>query len=272
MKKTPKIRPVLTSLTSSRRLVVRSWKDLWRHKKLLLLIVAIVQIPAVLLSLLTGGNSAGTTGSTNNVDAYTNFAAVFMNAALLFVAASWHKGDNGTSLKRAYYDSSKYVLRFLLASAVVILGLLPALFGLVVYAVAAAAGSGVSASLGEQVIIIGLCLLISLPSYWFLNRYLLGPVLVVTEDLTPLKALARSRRLSLGRFWRVTVRMLMLSLMIIIVALAVLAPGFILTLIVPAAGGWATVYFEVVFAMIVLPYIAIYLVNLAHDLAKTTDQ
>jgi|GEM_PF-1215313 len=268
--KAAKARPVLTSLTGSGRLATRTWKDVWRNKKLLLLIVAIVQIPAIILALLTGSSS--TTGSSNNIDAYTNFAFIFMNVALLYVAVSWHKGDNSPSLKRAYYDSSKFVLRFLLATAVVILGLLPALFGFVVYAVASAAGSGAVTSFGEQALIISFCLLISLPSYWFLNRYLLGPVLVVTEDLDPLKALARSRRLSLGRFWRVLARLLMLLLVIIVVALAVLAPGFILTLLVPAAGGWATVYFEVVYALIILPYIAVYLVNLYHDLVKTTDQ
>lgn len=269
--KTAKVRPQLGTLTGSGRLAVRSWKDAWRHKKLLLLIVAIVQLPVTILSLFTTSGTQ-TTSTTNSLDPYANFAYLFMNVALLFAVVSWHKGDNNASIKRAYYASSKHLLRFLLASAVVILGLLPAMFGFVLYAVANAATGGVGASAGEQAVIIGFCLLVSLPSYWFLNRYLLGPVLVVAEDLNPLAALARSRRLSLGRFWRVIGRLLMLLLVIIIVALAVLAPGFILTLLVPAAGGWATLYFEVTFTLIILPYIAVYLVNLYHDLAKTTDQ
>lgn len=271
MKKTAKIakvRPQLGTLTGSGRLALRSWKDAWRQKKLLVFIVAIVQLPVTILSLFTTSG----TETTNSVDPYANFAYLFMNVALLFAVVSWHKGDNKTSIKRAYYASSKYLLRFLLASVVVILGLLPAMFGFVIYAVAAAAIGGVGASIGEQAVIIGFCLLVSLPSYWFLNRYLLGPVLVVTEDLNPLAALARSRRLSLGRFWRVIARLLMLGLVIIIIGLAVLAPAFILTLLVPAAGGWATLYFEVTFTLIILPYIAVYLVNLYHDLAKTTDQ
>lgn len=269
--KTPKVRPELGTLTGSGRLALRSWKDAWRHKKLLVLIVAIIQLPVTVLSLFTAsGTDASATN--NSLDPYANFAYLFMNVALLFAVVSWHKGDNDTSVKRAYYASSKYLLRFLLASAVVILGLLPAMFGFVIYAVAAAAIDGVAASIGELAVIIGFCLLVSLPSYWFLNRYLLGPVLVVAEDLNPLAALARSRRLSLGRFWRVIARLLMLVLAIIIVGLAVLAPGFILTLLVPASGGWATLYFEVTFTLIILPYIAVYLVNLYHDLAKTTDQ
>jgi hypothetical protein len=237
----------------------------------LLLIVAIVQIPAIALALLAG-SSTSTTGSSNNIDAYTNFAAIFMDAALLYAAFSWHKDNNSVGLKRAYYDSSKYVLKFLLASALVILGLLPALFGLIIYAVAAAAGSGIGSTIGEQAIIIALCLLVAAPSFWFLTRYLLGPVAVVAGDLDPLKSLARSRRLSLGRFWRVLARLLILCLVVIVVALVVLAPGFILTLLVPSAGGWASVYFELAFALVVLPYISIYLVNLYQDLAKTTDQ
>lgn len=270
--KTPKVRPVLSPLTRPGKLAVRSWKDAWRHKQLLLLIVAIVQLPVTILALFTGGNTQSTAGTNNSLDPYANFAYLFMNVALLFVVFAWHKGDNQLSLKRAYYDSSKFVLRFLLAVAVVIVGLLPAMFGLLLYLVAKASTVGVPSTLGEQAIIIGFCLLVSLPSYWFLNRYLLGPVVVVAEDLGPLAALARSRRLSLGRFWSVIARLLMLLLVIIAAALAVLAPGFILTLLVPGSDGWATVYFEVAAALIILPYSSVYLVNLYHDLAKTTDQ
>lgn len=267
-----KLRPVFGAMTGPFQLTKQSCKDTWQHRKLLLLIVAVVQIPAVVLSLLTGGSSSSGTTGNPTMDAITNFAAVFMNVALLFVVFSWGKGGGVSSLKRAYYDSSKYVLRFILSSIIVILGLLPALFALIVYNVAALAGGSVSSSLGEQMVITGLCVLISLPTFWFLARFLLAPIAIVADNLDPIKSLARSRRLSLGRFWRVLGRLLLLGVMILIVALAVVAPGFLLTLLVPAAGGLAALYFEIVFALVILPFISVYLANLYQDLAKTTDQ
>lgn len=268
--KPAKVRPVYEPLLSSVRLVGRSWRDLWSHKKVLLLIVAIVQIPAVTLSLLTGSNNSSSTS--NNIDAYINFAAVFTNVALLYVVSSWHHGKTVVGFKRAYFDSSTYVLRFILASAMVIFGLLPALFALLVYAAAASAGSTIGTTTGEQAVIIGLCILIAAPTVWFLTRFLLGPVAVVAGNLDPIKSLSRSRQLSLGRFWRVLARLAILLLMILVVALIVAAPAYFLAVFVPAVGDWATIYFEVVFALIILPYISIYLMNLYQDLVKTTKQ
>ena len=255
----PKTKRDVSPLPSIVSLIARPWRVLWGHKLVILAIVAVIEIPSYFFL------PKPTNGSTSNLDAYGNFAAIFMNVALLYAAAIWNGGAS-VRFKQAYYCSSAFIVRYLLASIVVVLGLIPALIGVILFVASTSLTAFVGPATGATAVVALIAIVLSLPSIWFITRFLLAPVAVVASDLTPIDALRRSRNLSLGRFWRVLSRLIMLLAVTFLIGGALGLPSYLITLAAPAAGSFMSATFELAFVFIWLPYATVYLVTLYRDM------
>lgn len=240
-------------------LITRPWRTIWNHKFVLLAIIAIVELPAFFFL------TKPTNPSSTNLEAYGNIAAVFMNVAVLYAAARWNAGATVT-FKSAYFDGSAFVVRNLLASVLVILGLIPVLLGIVLYVASMSLSAYVGPATSVNVVMALLATMLAVPSIWFATRFLLGPVAVVASDLTPIAAFKRSRSLSLGRFWSVLARLVMLIAVTFLIGAALGLPAYLVTLAAPGVGVVMAGAFELAFVFIWLPYATVYLVTLYQDL------
>jgi hypothetical protein len=237
------------------RAALRDYRlDFWRYIRLL----ALVAVPINILGLIPA--SDGTTGAADPVTAFTPFAAIIMNVALIW--AMIRRAETGTfpSLAQAYYDGSAALVRYLLVSSVLVIMLLPAAFAATFYGVGILGGSAAGATLAEQVLIGLVCFVLIIPSFYLLVRHGLASFATVREGYRPIAALRLSRSLTSGRFWSTAGRMLMMGVFIGIISLPVTALTIFLLLV--GYNGLAAVVFEIITTLIALPLTNLYLFHL----------
>jgi hypothetical protein len=260
-KRTRPKRPKAAKVIKSRQLFRDAVKDVRTNWKSYILILAIVTIPSDVVSL------ALSLGSSDLTEAYLSCAAVIMNVALLWAIARTGERKEAPSFGEAYYAGSEAIVRYALISVGIIAMLIPFAFGASLYSngLQTSQLSGLSPIV---LVFIGLVsLLVASPSAYLMIRYSLAPIAAVQDGLRPIAALKRARRVTLGRFWPVTLRLLFLA----VIAACVLIPIGLLTLgmSVLHMGVVATGFFEIASTLIGLPLINAYLFHLYRDLRDT---
>jgi len=235
----------------------------WANKKAYVLVLAIIVIPSDIFSIALSLNDNDLTA------AYLSIAAVVMNVALLWTIARRAERETAPSFGEAYYAGSEAIVRYALTSVAVIAMLVPLAFGGSLYANGLETTQTSNLS-GGVLLIIGLVsLLIAAPSVYLMVRYGLSTFAAVEDGLTPIAALKRSRRISLGRFWPVAARLVFLAVIVIVVLVPIGVVTLGLSLV--RLGGISTGFFEILTTLIGLPIVNVYLFHLYRDLKSTAS-
>lgn len=257
-----KRKPKGAKFASSWALMKQVWSDLRADWRPYLWILVVVTIPVDLASVIP--SMAGDA----SVSAFASFAAIVMNVALIWAILRRQETGRVPGLASAYYDSSIALLRFLLITVVLVVILLPAGLGASLFSAAIVTSPDVSTTSVTELLLVGLAaMVLSIPTIWLLTRFALAPLLAIRDGLRPVAALRYSRRLTLGRFWRVLGRFLMLGLYIALLSI----PATLVTVIFEflKLSALATFLFEVITTLIALPVTNLYLVHLAESLDET---
>lgn len=197
--------------------VIRSWALIkgslgdWRTDWLSYLkLLAIVALPINILPIFTIFQDPYSSS-------YISFAAIVMNVTLIWAIVQRQETGQFSGIKRSYYDSSVALVRFVLTSFLLVIMLIPAAFGLTLYALGAADPTGIT---GVESLLVGfVSFILAVPSIYLITRYALAPLAAIRDGLAPIAALRRSRQLVKGYFWPVLGRMLMLGLLLVAVSL-----------------------------------------------------
>ena len=243
-------------------LIWRVWDDLRADWKPYLWILVIVTVPIDIISVIP--SMAGDA----SISSFASFAAIVMNVALIWAILRRQETGHVPKLATAYYDSSIALLRFLLVTVALVVMLLPAGLGASLFSAALATAPDVSSASAAELLLVGLVgLILSVPSIWLMTRFALGPLLAIRDGLRPMAALRASRNLTLGRFWRVLGRFLMLGLYIAILSI----PASLITVVFAffKLDSLATFLFEVITTLVALPVVNLYLVRLAASLSDS---
>lgn len=237
------------------RAAIDEYKNDWKPY---IAILAIVAVPTNVLALSNSITSDATVGS------YISFAALIMNVALTWAIVERARTGVVPRPSAAYYDGGIAIVRFLLVTAALVLMLVPAALGVVIYLASIAAGDIAGTSLGEQLLIALVCLVMVMPSLWLLVRFGLAPVIAVTTGLRPIAALRYARRLTLGRFWRMTGRYTVLVLFLVALSIPIALVTALLAFL--KLGPLAMLFFQLATTFTALPLANIYIFRLYRDL------
>lgn len=242
-------------MKSAWQLTTESLKTEARHLGTLLLVTAVVAVPINLASLYSSGADV-------TVSAYSTLASVLMNIALIWTVLALLAGKS-VKLSAAYYQGTASFVRFILASALLIVELVPLALGLLLYSVGVL-GAAPGTSLFEKGALLALALLLAAPSVWMVNRSLFGLIEVVDRDTPPLAAVRTSWGWVKGQSWQVLGR---LAALIIITVLLLAVPAIILVLVYgKTANRGFLVLLQVLISLFILPFIIIYLAKLRQEL------
>jgi hypothetical protein len=256
--KAPKVK--LPRLVRSWPLVKNSTRDYladwWYYVKLLSFVALPINIASI-FSVFQDPYSSS----------YVSLAAVVMNVTLIWAIIQRQETGEFTSIKRSYYDSSVALVRFMLTSFLLVLMLIPAAFGLTLYALGAADPTGIT---GIEVWLVGLVSLIfALPSVYLLVRHSLAPLASIRDGLAPMAALRRSRMLTKGYFWQTLGRLVILGLLLLVISfpITLLALGFS-ALKLPSQ---AQAVFHILATFTALPIANLYLLRLLEAIESAKE-
>jgi len=175
---------------------------IWRY----LLIVGLVIVPTQLIGL------SATLSADAVISSYTTFASLIMTVALIWAIVHYH--GKPMLLRQAYYDGSGALLRFLIVSMFLGLLLIPAVLGASVYALGQSPGG--STALAEQLVLGALGLALAFPSFYWLVRFGLSLYRVIGSNDWPIASLRYARELTIGRFWAVAGRAVLLLVWVLL--------------------------------------------------------
>lgn len=225
----------------------------WRY----IMLVGVVTVPSALITM------SPTLAADASVASAIGLAQLFMTVALFWAVV--HFRGKPMKLRQAYYDGSAAVMRFIVVTMVLALILVPAAVGVSIFALGQSPGS--SNGVVEQLLLGFITLLLSSPTFYWLVRFGMSIYRVVASDAWPIAALSYSRELTIGRFWPVTGRILLLlvwMLLLIIVPTVVLIGLAILTKLVIFIG-----LFNIVVNITLLPVVYLYLYRLYQALEES---
>ena len=219
----------------------------------------VVAVPVALLSF------SPALAADKGFTAYTSMAALILNLVIVSLALDRYRSEP-TSIRHTYYEGTATLLRFIIICVVLGLCLIPAIIGLAIVGLAQQDGAGL-----PELVIIGLLgLILSAPSLWLLTRFGLSAIMIVDQPARPFAIMAAARRLTLGRFWPLLARLIILILWLVLVALIM---AIFITLV-------AAVYHNntalnslsrLLLSLTVLPLGSIYLVRLYGQLVELTQ-
>ena len=259
-KKTKRAKP--GPISSGRRLLVRTWRDFRTHWKPYLKITALVFVPVNALSVLAAlANDSG-------FNAYATIATVVMTIALLWTIIELGRGGAVPTLQQAYYQGTAAFVRYVLVGLWLLLMLIPAGIGSFIYALGAAPPPGVLVTASDALFINTLALAFAIPSVWLLTRFGLALNATIVDHKTPWQALKYSRRLTLGRFWRVLARQLVMALVLVLMGAVTYLPVAGLGLVFHQSPVLSAFY-SLLFMIMAWPFMALYSLKLYDDLNKT---
>jgi hypothetical protein len=237
------------------RTALREFRTDWKpYAKIL----AVVALPTNLINLIPSF------ASDPSVSPYLSLAAVVMNVALLWAIVQRHEAGKVPGVARTYYEGTAPFIRYVLATVLLVLMLIPAAFGSSLF-LTALLGGAAAGSTGMELALVGLVALIfALPSFWLLIRYGLAPLVVIREHLRPVASLRRARRLTLGHFWGVAARFVLLIVFLALLSLPITLVTILLSIVKLSALG--VVIFEIVSTLTALPIANLYLLALYREL------
>jgi hypothetical protein len=242
--------PKITSAWDLLRASFREYRANWKPY---MKIIAIVAIPANLISLM---NLSGDT----TAQSYISFASVVMNVALIWALVQHERANKVPKVAAAYYEGTGGLVSFMLVSFALVVIVLPAAIGSTFYG-ASSQAAGYAGSFGPEQIVLGLlALILSLPTLYWLVRCGLAPFITIREGLRPMAALKLSRRYTLGRFWPVAGRFALLAVFILVLLVPIGLIYFLLSLL--NLGNTPVVVFNILATLTVLPIANIYMMRL----------
>lgn len=219
-------------------------------------ILAVVSVPFNLVAIFDFQPADVQSFST-----YGFFASIFMNVALLWSILEHNRGHKPT-MPQAYYTGVGQVVSYVLTTLLLVLMLVPLALGITIYSAAAAPDQGTTP--GEVLLVGVVALVIALPSFYLAARYGLSMLLVMRDKLRPIAALRRARQLTLGRFWPVTGRLLILVLLVLV--LCVPAGLVTMGLSLLHQDAWGVALFQIITTFTVLPITYIFGLKLLDNL------
>ena len=239
----------------------RSWHlfraalaDYRRDLRAYLEILAIVAIPTNLLLLLPLFSQDPLASS------YISFASIAMNVALIWAMAERQEYGEMPGIRRAYYDGSVALIRFLLITFALVLMLVPAGLGLAIFTVSFQA-SQYFGIYGPELVLTGvLAFILSIPSIFLLVRYGLAPYIAVRDGYAPVAALRLSWALTRRKFWATGVRALGGLVFFVLLSVPIALATFGLSLVLQ--NSIPTAFFQIVATLTVLPIANLYALRL----------
>jgi hypothetical protein len=243
-------------MITSRKLFRVAAKDYWRWRTSLWKVMIVLALP---LSIL---GSVGGLGQDPTFSAYSSFATLALNLALLWTILRLARGQK-VSIREAYYDGTAPLLRFLLLAICLALMLLPFSIGALIY-ISGITGTTLTATTPEKLLLGVVWAAFAVPSLYLISRYLLSIFTILEPGTGPLQALRAAGRLARRKTWRITVRIAAL----VVVALLILT---VPTVAATASGAsWlgivALIIIQLLSTMVVLPISSMYLYRLYEDL------
>ncbi len=252
------------SLIGPWALFIAAIRDFRAHWWPYLLLVAIVAIPTNVLKLFDDlANDSG-------FSAYSFFAAIFMNVALIYMTIAALNGQRLPSIRQAYYKGSGAVLRFLLASLGLLVVLAPAAFGATLLLMALSAIPGTSPAIAEVLLFAVVSMVLAAPSLWLFIRFGFSTYIVVEDGLAPIQSLRYSWRLTKGRFWSLLGRFAFLLLILIVATALAYLPALLLGLVYRDINALNSLY-QIILGLITLPLVNLYLLRLYRELKARQD-
>jgi hypothetical protein len=249
-KRTRKPRVKLPRIISGWGILMNALSDYRAHWKGYMVLLAIVAVPTSLLALLSLGTADAIAQS------YVQFASIVMNVAFLYAICRTDVTGKVPKPSEAYYQGTAALVRFLLVVFSLVIMIIPLSFGAALYVIGMQAASYYNVSGFEQVLVVAAALILASPSLYLLVRYSTAPIAVVRDGLRPLAALRRARVLTLGRFWPVAGRMVLLFPFLLVVSI----PSLLVFLAFSSLplGNIAAVVFQIVATLTVLPIGGLY--------------
>lgn len=191
----PKAKPKSKAMPKSNQKITSVWQlakgavmTIKQHPKLLW-IVAIILVPTTLLTS-TGGNAS------TDSSGFTTMASILMNLALIWAIIELAE-NRPITIKDAYYKGTAAFVQFMLVALLLVLMLLPLIFGMAIV------GLGIlpaSAQLPERILLGLLAILLCAPTVYWLTRNVFALFIVCESQTSPLAAIRRSKQLVKGRF------------------------------------------------------------------------
>lgn len=247
-------RPKLTSSWKLFRRSLGQYRAAWRRY---VLVTGLVAGPVALLSMFIRSDDAMS-------GAFISMALVVMNVALMWSIVHQFRHGFLPKLSDAYYDSSHLFLRFALVSFALVAMLIPLAFGLILLGISLMDTAVTPITSGEFGLLTLVTLVIGLPSFYLMVRYLLALVAVAAHDLRPVAALRTSNRATQGRFWATVARLLALVFYMLLISVPISVVTALLAFGQLTALG--IMFFNLLTTVIALPIANLYLFNLYHAL------
>lgn len=169
--------------------------------------------------------SSASTNATQAQSVLGGLAFFFAWLATIWLLRNVLAGHN-PKLRDGLYNSGAPVLSTVLVGFVMVIQLLPASIGILIYSAAAASGlleTGVSAML----VWMGVALLCLLSLYWITSTFI-AMVVVTLPGMYPLRAIRTAGDLVVGRRVRILFRLLWLALIVIAVWVIIMIPLILL--------------------------------------------
>jgi hypothetical protein len=248
-------------MPTGRRLLKQTWRDLKAHWRLYLSIPAVVAVPAGVIGAYLDSTTPSETFTVISVIAF-----MFMTLSLFYAVIQCKRDGADVHLRGAYYDGSAFFVKYLLISLALFVAALPLLIALdgMAYVNELIAAGQSNLSPPALALVAALALLVSLPSFWLLSRFVWALPIAIWESVWPMSALRRSRTLTLKRFWKTVARLAFGALIGIGLALVITALSILLAFVwLPGASA----LFSILSVVVVLPPAVIYCVNLYRVLA-----
>ena len=243
-------RPKLVSSWRLFRTSLGQYRAGWRRY---VMITGLVAAPVALLSMVVRPDDAMS-------GAFISMALVVMNVALVWSIMHHLRHGGLPTLASAYYESSSLFLRFVLVSFALVSMLIPLAFGLILLGISLMDTAATPITSGEFGLLTLVTVVIGLPSFYLMVKYLLALVAVAVHDLRPIAALRTSSRAVSGRFWATVGRMIALVFFMLVISVPISLITALLAFGKLSALG--IMFFNLLTTIIALPIANLYLFNL----------
>jgi hypothetical protein len=254
--------PSVPKPLTARKLIRATLREFATGWKTYCLVVGLIAVPVDILSAVFSL-------STSDVSyAYFSLASYISVVALIWAITRRHMTGRASTLREAYYDGSVAVVRYFLVSLVLIVLLVPAAFGAALYGIGLTASSSTGSYSPVLMLIALVCFVIAIPSGVLLIRFGLAPFVAVQDGLPPFEALRIARTYTMGRFWPLVGRYIVLGLAL----LGMLVPIIIATIVLSLLhlGAVATPVFEIASTLLILPMANIYMYRLFLSISENS--
>lgn len=240
---------------------LKLFRDSWKRY---LLTISVVALPLSLLSLFINPASDAT------ISSYVNLAAIIMNVVLVWAIGQHLDTGRFPSVADTYYRGSELIVRFLLVLVAITGLMIPAIFGVILLGLSVLASSYLGTAWQEVALTGVAAFILSIPSIWWMTRFMLALVVTAQDDLSPIRSLKASRRATLGYFWAVMGRFAAGIIFLAVLSIPTSAITFGLWLL--HWGSLAAVVFPYLSTLIALPITYLYFFELYRGLKAAQER